>query len=163
MSKHNLQNPILRCTLPLRRATRKKLPTATTSYSAAGAAVHGLMIVMPAARNGALSRVATIKRRDAAMAAIWASRRPSLWLGALSPKPEWGQNSLESETRRVEGFLRVSATRMDYFRVVREQSTSAAIGVGSGSLSFSALCLCGRVQLLVANRLRRSRSRVCLF
>ena len=50
----------------------KKLPTATTAYSASGAAVHGLMTVMPAARKGASSRVATLKRREAAMAAIWA-------------------------------------------------------------------------------------------
>jgi hypothetical protein len=48
-------------------------PTATTAYSAPGAAVHGLTTVMPAARKGASSRVATLKRRDAAMAAIWAS------------------------------------------------------------------------------------------
>lgn len=46
---------------------------ATTAYSALGAAVHGLMTVMPAARKGASSRVATLKRREAAMAAIWAS------------------------------------------------------------------------------------------
>jgi hypothetical protein len=51
----------------------KKLLTATTAYSASGAAVHGLMTVMPAARNGASSRVATLNRREAAMAAIWAS------------------------------------------------------------------------------------------
>ena len=58
---------------PVAGSDGKKLPTATTAYSAAGAAVHGLMTVMPAARKGASSRVATIKRRDAAMAAIWAS------------------------------------------------------------------------------------------
>jgi hypothetical protein len=52
---------------------RTGLPTGTTAYSAPGAAVHGLMTVMPAARKGASSRVATLKRRDAAMAAIWAS------------------------------------------------------------------------------------------
>jgi len=38
-----------------------------------GRTIHGLMTVMPAARKGASSRVATLKRRDAAMAAIWAS------------------------------------------------------------------------------------------
>ena len=58
---------------PIAGATRKKLLTATTAYSAAGAAVHGLMSVTPAARKGDSSRVATMKRRDAAMAAIWAS------------------------------------------------------------------------------------------
>ena len=42
-------------------------------YSASCVAVHGLMTVMPAARKGASSRVATLNRRDAAMAAIWAS------------------------------------------------------------------------------------------
>src|SRR5258707_4180248 len=66
-------NPILRCTLPLQRTTRKKLPTATTAYSAAGAAVHGLMTVTPAAPERASSLVATIKRRDAAMGGILAS------------------------------------------------------------------------------------------
>ena len=52
---------------------RNRLPTATTAYSVPGVAVHGLMTVMPAARKGASSRVATLNRRDAAMAAIWAS------------------------------------------------------------------------------------------
>jgi|SRR5438876_236504 len=45
----------------------------TTAYSFPGVALHGLMTAMPAARKGASSRVAILNRRDAAMAAIWAS------------------------------------------------------------------------------------------
>jgi hypothetical protein len=56
-----------------RGLSRNRLPAATTAYSAPGVAVHGLMTVMPAARKGPSSRVATLNRRDAAMAAIWAS------------------------------------------------------------------------------------------
>jgi hypothetical protein len=46
---------------------------ATGSHYGAPPTVHGLMTGTPAAINGASSRVATLNRRTAAIAAIWAS------------------------------------------------------------------------------------------